>query len=250
VRKPSRKKAPATKPAAAKGPRKGKVPSRIAKPPKKKTTKAASSGTPEKKTASAPPSTRTTIKRAGKKTPPSPPSPMKPSTPRAKARKPAHRRTVQPDTTLLVERERDDLYALRLLEELDFRHGIDISTIDIAVRGGQARARGAVSDEDELEAIRDSLSEDGGITDLDFFVQIAPTRREEDRDRARAIQEILDAESDLEPETIHVACLQNKVVLRGTVRDALRKFKAGMLALRAEDDVQRIRNRIVVRASE
>ena len=86
-------------------------------------------------------------------------------------------------------------------------------------------------------------------TDLEYFVQIAPTRREEDRDRARQIQEILDSEPDLQAENIQVASLNTKVVLRGTVGKPMAKVKAGLIALR-QDDVHRIRNRIVVTSSE
>ena len=146
---------------------------------------------------------------------------------------------------LLLAHTHDDLYAARLIEELEFRHGIDVSTIDIGIRDGKARVRGVVSDEDELEAVRDTIAEGGGISDLEYLVQIAPNRREEDRDHAQAIQEVIDSEPDLHSENVHIACLKGKVVLRGTVSNPLAKGKAGLLALR-QDGATRIRNRLVV----
>jgi len=146
---------------------------------------------------------------------------------------------------LLLAHTHDDLYAARLIEELEFRHGIDVSTLDIGIRDGKARARGVVSDEDELDAVRDTIAEGGGISALEYLVQIAPNRREEDRDRAQQVQEVLDAEPDLQAENLQVACVNGKVILRGTVSNLLSKGKAGLLALR-QDGVQRIRNRLVI----
>lgn len=172
----------------------------------------------------------------------------------APARRPAARgkkgrKETGRDTALLVGHTHDDLYGMRLIEELEFRHGIDVATLDIGIRDGKAKARGVVSDKDEFEAVRETIRDGGGISELEYFVQIAPTRREEDRDRARLIQEIVDAEPDLQAENIQVASLNTKVVLRGTVSKPMAKVKAGLLALR-QDDVHRLRNRIVVTSSE
>ena len=76
-------------------------------------------------------------------------------------------------------------------------------------------------------------------------MQIGPDRRETDRNQARAIQDVIDGEPDLQVENIQIACLNKKVVLRGSVVDPMHKIKAGLLALR-QDNVQRVRNRVVV----
>ena len=149
------------------------------------------------------------------------------------------------EKALLLAHSHDDLYAARLIEELEFRHGIDVSTLDIGMRDGKARVRGVVSDEDELDAVRDTISDSGGISDLEYLVQIAPNRREEDREAAQSVQEIIDTEPDLQAENIHIACLAGKIVLRGTVSNPLVKGKAGLLALR-QDAASRVRNRLVV----
>ena len=139
----------------------------------------------------------------------------------------------------------DDLYAVRLVEELEFRHGIDVATIDIGIRDGKARVRGVVSDQDELDAVRETVSEGGGISEFEYLVQIAPSRRERDRDQAQMVQDLLDAQPDLQAQNIHVACLNRKIILRGAVNSRLHKSKAGLLALRHGDTGQ-LRNRLVV----
>ncbi len=151
----------------------------------------------------------------------------------------------RPDPALLFGHTRDDLHGTRLIEELEFRHGIDVSTIDIGIRDGKAKVRGVVSDADELQAVRDTIAEGGGISELEYLVQIGPDRRETDRDQAQAIQDVIDGEPDLQAENIQIACLNKKVVLRGSAVDPMHKIKAGLLALR-QDNVQRVRNRIVV----
>jgi len=149
------------------------------------------------------------------------------------------------DHLLFLDHSSEDLFASQLLEELEFRHGVDVATIDLRVRDGLAVARGSVSDLEELEVVRETVQDAGGITDLTFVVQVAPDRRDADRDRARHIQEILDGEPDLAAESIFAACVGRKVIVRGTVRTLLKKHKAGLLALRA-GDVARVANRLVV----
>lgn len=219
----ARKKAPAKKKATAKKP--------VSKRP-------AGRQTSRKKAPARKPSSKKTTKRPVRGT-------SKAAAP-AKTRKPVRRRGKgRPDAALLLGHTHDDLYAARLIEELEFRHGIDVSTIDIGIRDGKARVRGVVSDEDELDAVRDTIAEGGGISDLEYLVQIGPSRREADRDQAQDIQDVLDGEPDLQAENIQVACLNRKIILRGTVSNPMHKVKAGLLALR-QDNVQRIRNRLVV----
>ncbi len=135
--------------------------------------------------------------------------------------------------------------AFRLLDDFEFRAGVDVSTIDLVLRGGQALVRGTVSDADEIQSIRDSLEDEQGIDRVDVSLQIATSRREEDRDLAREVQEVLDQDRELSPVNVQVASLSNQIVLRGTVRTALQKAKAGLLAMRCRG-VERIKNRIVV----
>jgi osmotically-inducible protein OsmY len=144
-----------------------------------------------------------------------------------------------------IDHTQDDVAAARLLEELEFRHGIDVSTLDVSIREGRVTARGYVSDPDELESLKETIQEEQGVGDLECAVQIAPTRREEDRDQARAVQEALEGAPDLGSQDIQVACINRAVVLRGTVNSQLHKVTAGMLALR-QAQVQRVRNRLVV----
>ena len=145
----------------------------------------------------------------------------------------------------MLGHNRDDLHGGRIIEELDTRHGIDVSTIDVGIRDGKAKVRGLVSDKHELAAVRETIAEVGGISELEYLVQIAPDRREADRDRAREIQDVIDGDVNLQAENIQVAFLNKKVVLRGSVANSMHKVTAGLLALR-QDSVQRIRNRIVV----
>ncbi len=135
--------------------------------------------------------------------------------------------------------------AFRLLDDFEFRAGVDVSTIDLVLRGGQALVRGTVSDADEIQSIRDSLEDEQGIDRVEVSVQIATSRREEDRDLAREVQEVLDQDRELSPVNVQVASLSNQVILRGTVRTTLQKAKAGLLAMRCRG-VERIKNRIVV----
>ncbi len=139
----------------------------------------------------------------------------------------------------------DDLYAVRLVEELEFRHGIDVATLDIGIRDGKARVRGVVSDQDELDAVRETVGEGGGISEFEYFVQIAPSRRERDREHAQEVQDVLDGEPDLQAQNIHVASLNTKIILRGVVADPIQKVKAGLIALR-HGDTSKVRNRLVV----
>lgn len=150
-------------------------------------------------------------------------------------------------TGTAVELDRNEFLAVQILEELDFSHGIEITTLDIAVREGGVVARGVVADQEEYEALQTTVVEAGGDGGFENLVQIASTRREEDRDRARAVQDVMDAESDLGSENIIVACLGRKVVLRGSVSDPRAKVKAGLLALR-QPEVSRLRNRLVLRS--
>ena len=191
-------------------------------------------------------------KSSAKRAPSRKPSPAKGTKRRAAAatrsrdgKKGSRRTKKRADPALLFGHTRDDLHGTRLIEELESRHGIDVSTIDIGIRDGKAKVRGIVSDADELQAVRDTIAEGGGISELEYLVQIGPDRRETDRDQARAIQDVIDGEPDLQVENIQIACLNKKVVLRGSVVDPMHKIKAGLLALR-QDNVQRVRNRIVV----
>jgi osmotically-inducible protein OsmY len=163
----------------------------------------------------------------------------------ARARKGGRKGSRRDGGTFIVDHTSEDLIASQLLDELDFRHGIDVATLDVRIRDGVAVARGSVSDLDELEAVKDTVQDAGGITDLTFVVQVAPDRRESDRDRARMIQEVLDAEADLASDNIVVACVGRKAVVRGTVRTQMRKLKAGLIALRCSD-AARVANRLVV----
>lgn len=144
-------------------------------------------------------------------------------------------------------RDQDELQALRHLEELDFRLGLEVSTLDIGLVAGKARIRGTVSDQDELDAIEETLGESGGVEDLECLVQIAPDRREEDKDRARLLQESLEEDPELgaDGENIMVACVGKKVILRGTVTTERVRVLAGLWALNLEE-VTRLRNRLVV----
>jgi hypothetical protein len=146
---------------------------------------------------------------------------------------------------IFLDHTTEDLFASQLLEEIEFRHGVDVATIDVRIRDGIAVARGTVSDLEELEAVRETMQDAGGITDLTFVVQVAPDRREADRDRARQIQEILDSDSDLASDNVLVACVGRKVIVRGSVATRLRKVKAGLMALRLGDST-RVANRLVV----
>lgn len=139
----------------------------------------------------------------------------------------------------------EDLLALQLLEELEYRHGVDVVTLDFRIRQGLGLARGTVSDADELEAVRETMQDCGAIQDLTFLVQVSPDRREQDRDRARGVQEAVEHEADLAQENFQVACVGRKVILRGSVGDPVRKVKAGLLALR-RGGVSRVINRLVV----
>ena len=128
---------------------------------------------------------------------------------------------------MFLDHTSEDLFVSQLLEEIEFRHGVDVATIDVRIREGVAVARGTVSDLEELEAVRETMQDAGGITDLTFAVQVAPDRREADRDRARQIQEGLDASAELSKENVLVACVGRKVIVRGTVSSRMRKVKAG-----------------------
>lgn len=141
----------------------------------------------------------------------------------------------------------EDLHALRLLEELDSRLGIDVTTIDLGIRAGHAVARGVVTDQDELDEIEATVAESGGIEQVECLVQIAPNRREEDRDRARSVLAALERNPDLaaDDQNLQIACIGRKVVLRGHVTSEQLKVKAGLLCLRLPD-VARIRNRLLV----
>lgn len=170
-----------------------------------------------------------------------------PAARRSASKKTTKRRATRSKTgpALMLGHNRDDLHGGRIIEELDTRHGIDVSTIDVGIRDGKAKVRGLVSDKHELAAVRETIAEVGGISELEYLVQIAPDRREADRDRAREIQDVIDGDVNLQAENIQVAFLNKKVVLRGSVANSMHKVTAGLLALR-QDSVQRIRNRIVV----
>lgn len=170
-----------------------------------------------------------------------------PAARRSASKKTTKRRATRSKTgpALMLGHNRDDLHGGRIIEELDTRHGIDVSTIDVGIRDGKAKVRGLVSDKHELAAVRETIAEVGGISELEYLVQIAPDRRETDRDRAREIQDVIDGDVNLQAENIQVAFLNKKVVLRGSVANSMHKVTAGLLALR-QDSVQRIRNRIVV----
>jgi len=170
-----------------------------------------------------------------------------PAVRRSASKKTTKRRATRSKTgpALMLGHNRDDLHGGRIIEELDTRHGIDVSTIDVGIRDGKAKVRGLVSDKHELAAVRETIAEVGGISELEYLVQIAPDRREADRDRAREIQDVIDGDVNLQAENIQVAFLNKKVVLRGSVANSMHKVTAGLLALR-QDSVQRIRNRIVV----
>ena len=146
---------------------------------------------------------------------------------------------------IYIDHSSEDLFASQLLEELEFRHSVDVATLDLRIRDGQAVARGSVSDHEELEAVRETIEDAGSVTDVTFVVQVAPDRREADRDRARQIQEVIESTPDLADENILVACVGKKVVVRGTVDKLLKKHKAGLLALRS-GDAARVSNRLVV----
>lgn len=140
---------------------------------------------------------------------------------------------------------RDAARSAAILDDLEFRHGIDVSTLDVAIEDGVLLARGLVSDADELESVRETLL-DACVDDvLGFHVQVAPGRREEDRDQASLIQDCFDQDETLGCENIQVACYVEKVVLRGTVSSETAKVKAGILALRL-GRAARLRNRLVV----
>lgn len=145
----------------------------------------------------------------------------------------------------IVDHAQDDILAVKLVDDLEFRHGVDVSTIDITVRDGRSTVRGTVSDSDELDSIKDTIRDEQGITDIDCGVVIAPTRREEDRDQARIVQESIDADPELSRHEVHVAAMSQIVILRGKVSHALAKAKAGLLALR-QPGILRVRNRLVV----
>lgn len=148
-----------------------------------------------------------------------------------------------------LDHSQDEIVAARLLEALEFRHGIDVSTLDLSLRSGRVMVRGVLSDSDELDSLKETIRDEQGVTDLECSIQIAPTRREEDRDQARAIQEALDSSPDFGESDIQVACLSRIAVLRGTVPSNIRKVTAGILALRQEN-VLRVRNRLVVVADQ
>jgi osmotically-inducible protein OsmY len=120
-----------------------------------------------------------------------------------------------------------------------------VTTLDLAVRGGKATVRGLISDEDELDAIKETIGEMRAISDLSCLVQVAPERQERERDRARRIQESLDSEPDLAAQNIQVAWVAHKAILRGTARSELEKAKAGLMALRL-GGASHVRNRLVV----
>jgi hypothetical protein len=141
--------------------------------------------------------------------------------------------------------EKDAVLALRLVDDLEFRAGIDTSTLDLVLRGGRARVSGTISDADEIHAIRDFFEEEQGISDVEIQVQLNPTRREEERDLARAVVECFEDDVGLAEEDLQVACAAGLLVLRGVVQVPSRKHLAGLLAMRVPG-VDRLRNRIVV----
>ena len=247
-----------------------------AKPRKKKTTKKAKTRTT--KAGSGSRSTKKTTKRASarskakssgrktKKVAKKKPTPKKASTKKTGAKKITASRTARKGThkkarapgakgasapderdqrAKALKAGQDHLRSAALLEDLEFRNGIDITTLDLVFTEGKLTVRGIVSDEDELESIREIVM-DASPGNVEWFVQIAPSRREEDRDQAQAVQEVFDQDSSLCNENIQVACYVEKVVLRGTVSSSLKKYMAGILAMR-EGGVVRIRNRLVVR---
>jgi|GEM_PF-6845571 hypothetical protein len=144
----------------------------------------------------------------------------------------------------------DELQTCKLIDGLEFRHGVDPSTLDLQIRHGRGSVRGLVTDQEEIDAIRDSLMEEGGITDLEVSLRIAPTLREEDRDLARALQMDLENVRGLADADIRVACVQGAsglrtVVLRGSVSRLVQKQLAGLVVLRRHDEL-RVRNRLLV----
>lgn len=144
----------------------------------------------------------------------------------------------------------DELQTCKLIDGLEFRHGVDPSTLDLQIRHGRGSIRGLVTDQEEIDAIRDSLMEEGGITDLEVSLRIAPTMREEDRDLARSLQMDLENVRGLAEADIRVACVQSAagqrtVVLRGSVTRMVQKQLAGLVVLRRHDEL-RLRNRLLV----
>lgn len=154
------------------------------------------------------------------------------------------------DDSKASEGNRDEQVACKLIGDLEYRHGVDTTTLDLVLRGGRGSVRGLVTDQEELEAVRDSIMEEGGITDLEVTLRIAPTQREEERDTARSVQLALEGVSELEGADIQVACLQvgaapRTLVLRGTVKRVLQKQLAGMIAIRMVEGA-RLRNRLLL----
>ena len=146
--------------------------------------------------------------------------------------------------SLLLDHTTDDLLALQVLEEIEIGPGIEIASLDLKIRDGSAIVRGAVCDTAEVEALDLTIKEAGGIKNLVCQVQVSGTRVEEDRDHANRLQEVLEKEPDLEEEAISVACVGNRVILRGSVGSEALKAKAALLALRS-GEATRISNRLV-----
>ncbi|MSR73925.1 MAG: hypothetical protein EXS14_00415 [Planctomycetes bacterium] len=145
----------------------------------------------------------------------------------------------------------EEQLACKLIGDLEYRHGVDTTTLDLVLRGGRGSVRGLVTDQEELEAIRDCIMEEGGIADLEVSLRIAGTQREEERDTARSVQLTLEGVLDFMDADIQVACLQvgtgpRTLVLRGTVKRLMQKHLAGLVALRAVEGA-RLRNRLLLK---